>query len=331
MCIERKRRMLPAIYNAARVVEQPIPSIEPVESDEEMTNENVDSIASEQNTSGQEESLETLFSEIVDDSTSVAASESDGEATNEDVGSVDVSSEQITISQEENVEQNVLEENNNSLREDIKPTVDEEDLAAFDNLFGDDRQSPTQAPNDNDSIASSGNLDIEPSTASLNGENYSSSVLQESFLRSIRIESTRIVVENVDEDQPNSVNNQNDITRVDEAKDDELDTTRSRNNEATAEDDDGSHIDQEERIKEKIAANLREVLLRGQRVVFDDDLEYISIPDQQLQAIQNKPTYRTKANDQLCGNQPFKESVSENISCVLYVVLFLIIHLHCTG
>ena len=68
--------------------------------------------------------------------------------------------------------------------------------------------------------------------------------------------------------------------------------------------------------KKQIEENLREVLLRGQTVVIDDELEYISIPDQQLEAIRCEPVYQIKSNDQLCGNKPFKPKVSENVSFV---------------
>lgn len=77
-------------------------------------------------------------------------------------------------------------------------------------------------------------------------------------------------------------------------------------------------IDEEQQARiEQIDANLREVLLRGQKVVFDGDLEYIHLPDQELQPME--ATYETKANDALCGNIAFK-----CIVCILFILCTIV-------
>lgn len=47
-----------------------------------------------------------------------------------------------------------------------------------------------------------------------------------------------------------------------------------------------------------------------QTVTLDDSLEYTYDPNKVLIPIQDKPSYRVKANDILCGNIPFKPNVS---------------------
>lgn len=145
----------------------------------------------------------------------------------------------------------------------------------------------------------------------------SSSALQESFLRSIRIESTRTSINEMsetffgDETVTTGVdqNNQNENDGTDATIHNESTGINVIDNQSNNEKSHDNENDDEQTRKNQIEANLREVLLRGETIVFDGDLEYISIPNQELQAIHCKPEYRTKANDQLCGNNPFKENV----------------------
>lgn len=297
MSIDRKRRFLPPIYNAARVIERPIPSIEPTESDGDSIGETTgsDGASIEQNTIGSEEHLQINVSELI------------------------VSSSQI----------------------EVKPVIDEEDLVAFDNLFSDDHQTTSPARN----AGPPDSNENQQTASSLNDENISSSVLQESFMRSIQFESTRVTSTQADENvvesasvaddiDTNSTNNQNNQTLIDETTTDYESNTDENRNDATFTDeafnvDDSQNRDKEAQ-KEQIEVNLREVLLRGQTVVIDDDLEYTSIPDQQLEAIRSTPVYQTKSNDQLCGNKPFKSNVSVmnhvcfTIKCVsrFYLITF---------
>lgn len=259
VAIERKRRFLPATYNAAREHEQPIPLIAPTENAEEITEENIESISEiMQAASHQEEDLQETIPEVVDGSS----------------------------------------------REYIKLNVDEEDMAAFEDLFGDVNQLQSQAVNDNDALVSSGDQD----------STISSSVLQASFLRSIRIESTCANIE------PNAGNG--DGTTGGDF--DEPNAAQNQRDEAETESDD------EQARKKQIESNLQEVLLRGEIVILDEDLEYISIPGQQLRAIQCKPVYRTKANDPLCGNRPFKDVVCLSGTPV-HTFFLMFIHFHCVG
>lgn len=256
--IERKRRLLPAIYNAAREMEQPIPSVAPIDRDNEATHENYDEGVSD-SMSGPDESVS------------------------------------------EGVE--------NVSSEDVKPIVDAEDLAAYDDIFGDNHE----AVNENDTSDSSEQQDSAASC----------SVLQESFMRSIRFESTRasnVPTNNAEPTKPN-----NEMGAV-ETNGDDLDepiaTQNQRDevygdvgalNDNTDESnvaEDGDMSDDERARKHQIEENLRKVLLYGETVVLDEELEFISIPEQELKAIQCEPKYRTKSNDQLCGNIPFKENVS---------------------
>lgn len=69
-----------------------------------------------------------------------------------------------------------------------------------------------------------------------------------------------------------------------------------------------SQMNEQARLAQ-IDANVEELLTHGQKVVYDDEVEYIHMPEQQLKAIE-RLQYRIKSNDILCGNKPFKENVS---------------------
>lgn len=66
----------------------------------------------------------------------------------------------------------------------------------------------------------------------------------------------------------------------------------------------------------QIAENVQMVLLYGQKVTYDDEVEYISIPDQKLNAILDEPTYQVKVNDLLSGKIAFKQYVR---SCIFHL------------
>lgn len=62
---------------------------------------------------------------------------------------------------------------------------------------------------------------------------------------------------------------------------------------------------------EEVSNNVEDDILAeyGEKVIIDDELEFIHIPGQVLQPIVCAPTYKTKVNDELCGKVPFKENV----------------------
>lgn len=62
-------------------------------------------------------------------------------------------------------------------------------------------------------------------------------------------------------------------------------------------------------IQDEIVENTQRLLLYGEQVVIDDELEFIHIPNQTLRAIKSVPKYEVKSNDIVCGNKPFKEDV----------------------
>lgn len=282
--IRRKRPVPPAVYNAARVLEQPIPSIEYTESERD------------------------------DDETLTETTDFDDVPAEQDT--IDSGELQLICSEEE-------EEVVSSSHEDVKPQVAEEDLIAFENLFSD---GDGDAPNDGGQSDSNEN---HRTSGPITDENVSSSVFEghESFMRSIQFESTRVnsteLNENVDEitivpDVVESIEtvNENDRTTDCELSTGDNETTFNKNTSI------GDNLQDFEAKKKQIEANLREVLVRGVTVVIDDDLEYISIPGQQLGAIQSKPIYLTKSNDELSGNKPFKEMVS-NVLCTFFFLYSL--------
>lgn len=310
MTIDRKRRFLPPVYNVARVFEQPIPSIEPFDDD-------------------------------------------DDEALTDSDRSDDTTARTIAYDQEESMQSTAFEAI--EVLQEEKPIIDEEDIAAFDDLFGDGRPIESQAENDENAS--------NESTESLEDASISSSVLRESFMRSIRVESTRISVAINDVNVENAsahtgVNDFSDeatndvethasvaqITDIEVASanayagvdassdvatnDVETHASATQNNDigiasGHADSDAASNVRYSQNDdalltkEQQIEANLREVLLRGTVTVIDDDLKLISLPDQQLAAIAPDPIYRTKANDLLSGNVPFKENVSLSKRCLI--------------
>lgn len=247
--VERLRPISPAIYNAARVNERPIPSIEPIlQSDADTDTEN------EHN-----------------------------EPENEPV-------DQIPASDPSHVSQN-----------DIKPVIniDGEDLIAFEVLFNDDDDSASSDPIENDPLA----VSQDEENNGLPNDDSVSSEPRQSFSNGIRFESTRncatktvdnsIQIENVEENHANDSNQ------------DKLAEEIIHNESA-----DGREVAQAQ-ARAQVVANTRHLLLHGQKVVVDEDLEFMHIPGQDLQARQYTPTYETKSNDELCGHTPFKQNVCD--------------------
>lgn len=265
MIIDRKRKFLPPVYNAARVLERPIPLIEPLNNDDESSSgsSNADESTAQTTAYDQEESTQSQ------------------------------AFEQIQISHE------------------TKPIITEEDRAAFDDLFGDGH--PIEGSSVNDDCASN------ESTESLIEASISGSVLRESFMRSIQAESTRINVPNNAAISDANVENVSAHTNVGASSDgvtnnDGTHAVVTQNNDIATPSGDDVLPTKEQQIE----ANLREVLLRGTVTVIDDDLEFISLPNQQLAAIASEPTYQIKANDLLSGNVPFKSYVSF-FKCFLFL------------
>lgn len=161
----------------------------------------------------------------------------------------------------------------NSSQIDTKPVllIDGDDLAAFDNLFDYNGQSST----DNE---------VDPISLNIH-ENVNASANESGIENEERglIENTHETDDVVDTENEESAAN------------DELNS--AENNDAEAR-------------EAEIAANVQIVLMYGENVVIDEDLEYIHIPGQILQAMQSEPEYKTKSNDALCGNRPFKETVN---------------------
>lgn len=77
-----------------------------------------------------------------------------------------------------------------------------------------------------------------------------------------------------------------------------------------------------EERERQINENVRQVLLYGEKVVLDADVEYISMPGQKLEPIKDEPEYRVKCNDLLSGRKAFKQYV---IYCVLYYSIFFML------
>lgn len=180
---------------------------------------------------------------------------------------------------------------NNSEEMDVKPiiVVDGEDVIAFERMFNFDA---SVGSNNVDPLA------IEEQQENV-GSNDDSNDSSYSFCKTVQFESTRIGsdtrVENIAEmavaaGQQSDTNSTNDTMKT--ACDDQS------NN-------DNDNTEEEERLRE-IAANAEYVLQHGQKVIVDNDIEYMHIPNQLLQAIESAPTYEVKANDCLCGNKPFK-------------------------
>lgn len=169
---------------------------------------------------------------------------------------------------------------NDSQEIDVKPIieVDGDDVIAFERLF--------------DFNASVGSNEVDPLAVEERQENVEtnenandSSELRDSFPKAIQFESTRI-----DADEQRDTNSSNE-------------TMKTANDDQSSNDNDNT--EDEERLRE-IEANAEYVLRHGQKVIVDNDVEYMHIPNQLLQAIESAPMYEVKANDLLCGNKPFK-------------------------
>lgn len=282
----RLRNRLPAVYNPARVFEQPIPPAQLVENEEER-NEEINGPVDETEQSIEHVHVPQITPNEHADNVNGELEEGEGEANNH----VDLPEESIenvcepqtnghlNDNGEEEEQREQLEEVANLSQTDVKPVrlTSSEDLAAFDNLFG------------CHSASSSATNEVDP--------------LNESH----------------DTDEVTSLEPQAVAVAVSEVIDP---LNESENVDASALEHDGNYGDhdktneqteQDER-NEQIAANVLDVYLNGQRVVVDEDLEYIHIPDQELHAIVDE-TYRTKADDVLCGSRPFKETVRNNQFC----------------
>lgn len=152
---------------------------------------------------------------------------------------------------------------------DVKPIIDAEDLVAFENLF------------DRESVVSQ----VDPLANDEQNENDDLSEVPESFVNGIEAESSR-----------------NDAAEALEAPDESHANVSATN---VAVESQRNEVERERQITE----NVRQVLLFGKTVVLDADLEYISIPEQNLQPIKDEPEYRVKCLDLLTGKMAFKQYV----------------------
>lgn len=175
---------------------------------------------------------------------------------------------------------NELAQLNNSQEIDVKPIieVDGDDVIAFERLFN---FNASVGSNEVDPLA----VEEQQENVETNENATDSSELRDSFPKAIQFESTRI-----DADEQRDTNSSNETMET--ANDDQS----SNKNDNT---EDG------ERLRE-IEANAEYVLRNGQKVIVDNEVEYMHIPNQLLQAIEDAPMYEVKANDVLCGNKPFK-------------------------
>lgn len=204
--IDRNRPILPPVYNAKRVIEKPIPPVDVLEFDDAEVNESTESIihtSTAQSESGQEESLLANVSEQANNSSQVnmiEVVECDEAEVSENTEAATHSS--TAYNPEKSLPANTSGKANNSSRLDVKPTVDDEDLVAFEHLFNDNRQIACASTNDVDPLALDNGQD---GNGSLNGENSSATELRESRFKSIQFESTRIdavaTVENFGENE----------------------------------------------------------------------------------------------------------------------------------
>lgn len=229
------RPQMPAVYNAARENERPIPRIElsAVEINEQNNDEQ----------EGERENAEQNAPENVQehDQEDLEATFYDSIAFNSDV--------------------------------DVKPVISVEDIAALDDLFEDATQ------NQHDPLADDHQPENFDSSNTPTAESFDNGIVQEST----RIDESSLVQNTVAPDEMSVANVDDEIRRSEERK-------------------------------RQIAENAKKVLLFGKKVVVDTDVEYISLPDQKLEAIKMEPEYQVKTNDLLSGKKAFKTYVS-NISC----------------
>lgn len=170
---------------------------------------------------------------------------------------------------------------------DVKPVMHAGDIDALDNLFGE------AASNQIDPLAD----DVQQGNVDSNHPQSNVSEASESFGNGIVQESTR-------NDAVGLVQNATvpDVVNVENVGDE------MQQNEQ----------EQEQERERQIAENARKVLLYGKKVVFDFDVEYMSLPDQKLEAIMDEPKYEVKTNDLLSGNKACKKYVSNNLRFLLF-------------
>lgn len=286
----RLRDQLPAVYNPARVHERPIAPTQLVENEEERTeNEHVDDFDGEE-----EEQVNTsvdMPEECIENAREPQIPPTEHINCDDEVDSTPVEQNESSTTSY------ISEEGIDSSQIDLKPThlVDSEDLAAFDHLF--DCHSTSSVTNEVDPLASNDLNNSSDANAS-NTENQ----MDSSEPQNVSGNSAAFLVENVQNGSVTSVNGSNESANADTLAVVHRDEQRH-------DDEANEQLVEEDARNEQIAANVLDLYMRGERVVLEDDLEYMYMPGQKLLAIENEP-YRMKANDCLCGNRPFKETVS---------------------
>lgn len=307
----RLRAQPPALYNPARVNEQPIPPSEvvmPADIEPEIVIETNDSVIDppehnendwDTSRASQQSILPTEFVDI-----------------NQQIDQI--ANDSVAISTEHNqhsLDSTYFDSNaqNGSSVLDVKPIVqeDDEDHIAYAHLFDADMDANADPLFDGQqaSLASNTSTDSEG--------------LRESFVNAIQFESTRVSAVGSDVSL-----NQNAVFCHEQNEN--IDGTQSENGNVDGDQNELDHNDadkgqeKEDANKQQVAENLELVMLYGVKTVYDDDVEYIHIPDQLLQPIETTAEYVVKANDDLCGNIPFKEWVGDFALLILFYILILV-------
>lgn len=209
----------------------------------------------------------------------------------------------------------------NSSTIDVKPVIDDENLAAFDILFeetvanqldplANNSGGPEEADSNNPSAilstaseTLSNEIDDEQEIAKTQSAVFSEPIV--SFDNVIEHESTRIDA----------------IETVENAAHNEMihDDLSGISLEAEAQEREGER-------ERQIAINTQKVILFGEKVVVDDDCEFISLPNQKLEPIKDAPKYQVKCNDVVSGKKAFKEYVI----CIFIISISRCCHRQCS-
>lgn len=311
------RARLPPVYNSARLCEHPIPPTEFVDANQvdiDADNPQAVLVANENDRDENVPTVETDEAEQADNAEQNASEHGNSEAnsTDEVVDGNDGHDSPNTLNavsnqnnareheQDDDLNSTFFESDNQngSSQFDVKPTVedDQEDLMAYEQLCSDGTNAAT---NDVDPLI----CDSQESVAS-NVSLADTAEIRESFERGIQIESTRVTVggvaRNGESGGTNSASNkaQNASDVNDSYEDNNGDTSNNHN-----------EVEVQKRAIEK---SVRMLMMHGENIVVDSDLEYLHIPGQVIRPKENVPKYQVKAGDILCGNIPFKQVVNCN-------------------
>lgn len=265
---QRLRPKVPVVYNPARVCERPILSVNPVREipDEEKEDGSVSFAGA--NAENLFDSQDIQFGTEADDS---------------------ILNFGNSIGREENSHQ----ESEPVL--DVKPVLDDADVAALDELFNEQSIDSLDLNGTNRSTLSSERPALNDSPFMDNTPELGQPLLSSTPLENVLPNATTVAKDKIEHAKCN----------------DTIGQTLVRN--VTGEIELSVELTDEERIEvhktqilDKATQNL---ISRGKKIVVDDELEYIFDPEDKLLPIRSEPVYQTKANDLLSGNVPFKENV----------------------